>query len=54
MKKRIAEEVERLRSDLYELINKNESLISSKVISLSQRLDNTLNMYNRLSRETKN
>ncbi|TCT11630.1 Spo0E like sporulation regulatory protein [Natranaerovirga pectinivora] len=42
------EVLEKIRNDLYQLIDEEENLVSAKVVYLSQRLDRALNEYEEL------
>lgn len=45
--------IERMREELYELIDIKETLLDSDVINASQMLDSALNEYNELYKKLK-
>lgn len=40
--------IEKLRNLMHDLINKEENLLHSRVLEVSQKLDKTLNEYNNI------
>ena len=44
----IAQEIEKIRFFIYQLINENQALTDPKLVVLSQKLDELINEYDKL------
>lgn len=50
MEKNLIKKIEKIRDDIYDLINRKGSLTDPEVILVSQILDSKLNEYNKLGK----